>query len=361
MQYRRLGRTELQVSVIGFGGIKLPNVEQAEADIALNRALDLGINYIDTARSYRDSERKIGRGIGHRRGEFYLATKTEARDAQGAERDLEMSLNELRIDGIDVYQLHNVSTEEAYRQIMAKGGALETVLNAKDQEIVSHVGITIHRALPVMRSAIESGAFETIVLAYSPIDQENVQAEIIPMAQEHDIGVVIMKPLSGGMLVTPRAVGEELIGPDTIVQGSLWYVISNDAVSVTIPGMTCVREVEENAEVGTFESKMSRRQMYQLRQQIGELGQEFKYGQVCLRCGYCQPCPNEVPIPEIFRGTDMYLNYPEELRYLGLELYQSLEVKADECMECGECLANCPADLDIPERLNTAADLFASI
>jgi len=356
-----LGHTELQVSVVGFGGKELPNVEQANADAALNKALELGINYIDTARDYLDSERKIGRAIGNRRREFYLATRTSARDAEGAQRDLDTSLNELQMDSVDVYQLHNVSTSEAYRQVMATGGAFEALLEAKDQGLVSHVGITIHRALPLMRHAIESGAFETIMLSYSLIDQENVEAEILPMAREHGLGVVIEKPLSGGLLVTPRTSGEEPSEPDPIVQGSLWYVTSNDAVSLTIPSMTGVGEVEENAEVGSIESKMSRRQLYQLRQQIGDLGQEFKYGQVCLRCGHCQPCPNEVPITDIFRAVDMYRSYPKELRDLGLRLYQSQNVKAEECMECGECVANCPANLEIPDLLEEAAELFADV
>jgi len=200
MRYRDLGKTGLKVSVIGFGAIKLPQISEKQASEVLNLALDLGINFIDTARNYGDSERKIGMALRKRRDEFYIATKTAARTYEGAMRDLETSLRELRTDHIDLWQLHNVSDLENWEAVMAPGGALEAAQQAKEEGKVDHIGISIHRALDVMKKAITCGKFETIMVLYNPLDEENTGSEIIPLAHKHGVGVIAMKPLSGGKL-----------------------------------------------------------------------------------------------------------------------------------------------------------------
>jgi predicted aldo/keto reductase-like oxidoreductase len=357
MQKRRLGRTGLDVSIIGFGAIKLPGVQRDDAVRIINRSLDLGVNYIDTARNYRDSEEKIGLVLKDRRSECFIATKTTARDADGLMKDLESSLRDLQTDKIDVYQLHTVSDGDVYRRVMAPGGALEGAKRAKAQGKIDHIGITIHRDLETMKAAIESDEFETIMVAYSPLDQEGVGEEILPLAKEHDMGVITMKPLSGGLLCLPEYEREEL-GKDPIAAGSLRFIASNKNVTLAIPGMTNMREVEENVSVGDM-PKMSEDEAAELLKSIGNLGKEYRYGQVCLRCGYCQPCPQEIVVPTVFRALDMYRSYPESLKYQGMELYASLEVKADACEECEQCLEKCPAGLNIPDMLKEAVGVFA--
>ena len=358
MQKRILGKTGLEVSVIGFGAIKLPGISREESAKILNRALDMGVNYIDTARNYRDSEEKIGFVLKERRDDCYIATKTTARDASGLVADLETSLRNLQTDKIDVYQLHSVSDGDAYRRVMAPGGALEGAKRAKAQGKIDHIGITIHRDLETMRAAIMSDEFETILLTYSPLDQEGVEAEMLPMAKERNMGVIIMKPLSGGLLCLPEPEREKL-GHDPIVVGSLRFILGNENVTMAIPGMQRMREVEENVPVGDM-PPLTAEEEAELRKAIGSLRKEYRYGQSCLRCGYCQPCPQEVPVPTIFRALDMYRSYPDNLKHLGLELYQSLEVKADSCVECRQCVEKCPAGLDIPALLKEAVEVFAN-
>lgn len=361
MQYRRLGRTEMMVSVIGFGAIKLPQVPVDQAVEAINRAIELGVNFIDTARNYRDSERKVGMAVKGKRDKVYIATKTASRDYDGAMRDIETSLSELDMNRVDLLQLHTVSDEEVYTKVMGKGGALEAARKAQEQGMADHVGVTIHRAHSVMRKAILSGEFETIMLAYSPLDQEGVEKEIIPMAHEHDMGVIIMKPLSGGLLVGPDVDSKTEPERDPVVFGSLWYIISNSGVSSVIPGMRSAREVEENVQVGEMTRPMNEEEIKELRYEIGKLGLEFRYGQVCLRCGYCQPCPEGILIPEVFRAYDMYKGYPDNLKHMGLDLYKSLPVSPEKCVECGECEEKCPANLPIRERLKMVAQTFSGL
>ena len=359
MQYRRLGKTDLDVSIVGFGAIKLPKVDQDEATAALNRALDLGVNFVDTARAYRDSEEKIGIALESRREEYYLATKTVQREAEEARAELETSLRNLRTDHVDLWQLHSVSTWEQWEQINAPGGAVEVGAAALAEGKIRHFGITIHRDWRVMRAAIESGLFETIMVAYSPLDSEGVHEEILPLAQQKDLGVIIMKALSGGQLALPaEAKVAGLGGADAVVAGSLRFVLGNPAVSVVIPGITCVREIEEDAALAEDFSALSTDELQELRRLIGGLGQEYRYKQACLRCEYCLPCPQGLAIPEIFRAVHMKTQYPDELKRMGDELWESLEVYPDACVECGTCMKKCPAGLNIPEKLQAAAAVF---
>ncbi len=370
MRHRTLGKTGLHVSVVGFGGIKLPDVSEEQACAVLHRALDLGINFIDTARAYGDSEHKIGLVLRERRGECAIATKTVARDADGAMRDLEISLRELQTERLDLWQLHNVMDRGLWEQVTRPDGALAAAKRARAEGLVGHIGISIHRSLYVMREAIQSGEFETILLLYNPLDEEGVAANgILELAHGQGLGVIIMKALSGGALALPlddeerdekyRVSGGQWFDPT--VRGSLCYVLSHPAVDVVIPGMRFVREVEENVPVGDSQA-LTDAERDELIQAIGRLRGAYKYEQDCLRCGYClSVCPQGIQIPQVFHAAYAYRHYPEETRNIGFEIYRSLEVSPEECIECEACVEECPAGIPIPQRLKDVVELFAGI
>ena len=360
MEMRSLFAGGPDVCAIGFGAIKLPEVDFQTASRALNRALDLGVNFVDTARGYGDSEAKIGRSLEKRRGEYILATKTVARDAQGLRQELETSLRELRTDAIDLYQLHSVSDQQTWQRAAAPGGAVEAAVKARDAGKIRRIGVSCHRALDVMRDVIESGQFSTIMLAYSPVDQENVADGILPLAQSRGMGVIVMKPLGGGRLNSyPDDAGIEPRPEDPIVAGSLRYILSHPAVSVVIPGMKAEWQVEQDVQVAREFAPMTAEEKHALLKDIGRLQKEFRYGQVCLRCGYCQPCPQGIAVPEVFRAADILRQYPQSLKGMAIEIYERLEVKPDVCQECGHCTEKCPAGLDVPALLREASALFA--
>ncbi|HID10449.1 MAG TPA: aldo/keto reductase [Candidatus Latescibacteria bacterium] len=193
MRYRDLGRTGLKVSAVGFGCIKFREIPENEAVGAVRRAVELGVNFFDTARSYHDSEEKLGKAIRGIRDRVIISSKTYARDAQGAWEHIQMSREKLGIENIDIYLLHSVSDGETYRHVTSPGGALEALEEAKQKGVIRHIGTSIHRDLGTMEDAIRSGKFEMVMLAYSPLDQEGVGARILPMAKEHGVGVVVMK------------------------------------------------------------------------------------------------------------------------------------------------------------------------
>jgi len=144
MKVRRLGRTEMQVARIGFGGMTIPKVSVEQAVATINRALDLGVNFIDTARIYGngDSERKIGRVMEQRRNEVYLSSRTPNTSYDGIRKAIDESLEALRTDYIDLYEGHDVSTSARYEPLMRKGGGLQALKEAKEEGKIRHIGFT---------------------------------------------------------------------------------------------------------------------------------------------------------------------------------------------------------------------------
>lgn len=357
MEYRTLGSTGLKVSRLGFGCIKFAHCPEADVAAALRRALELGITFFDTARAYGTSEEMIGRAIGARRAEFVLATKSHGRTAEALERDLETSLRNLRTERVDILFLHTVSDGETYAQVMGPGGGYEAAARAKQRGKVAHIGVSIHRDLATMRRAIESGAFEVLMAAVSVLDQEGAAA-LLPLAARHGVGTVVMKPLSGGQLASPPGPGGAPLSPDPVVSGALRWVLSNPDVDSAIPGMVSVQQVEDNV-AAVERGPLAEVERQELIARVASLKKSFRYGQTCLRCGYCQPCPNGINIPAVFQALDEAREYPANVRHLGHELYAAQRRTAADCEECGRCMEHCPAKLDIPSRLREAAAFFA--
>ncbi len=340
--------------------IKLPHISREQAAECLNKALDLGINFIDTSRGYSDSETKIGHALKARRREYYLATKTDGRDYDSAMAELETSLRELQTDYLDLWQLHSISNKDRWRQVTAPDGAVKALHKVREEGVARHVGITIHRDLDVMKEAIASGEFETIMLVYNPLDSENV-AGILPLAKQQGMGTIIMKALSGGQIAYPKQARRAgLGGPDALVAGALRWVLSDENVDCVIPGMQAVHEVEENFALINPFVPITDDERREFIARLGELRGEYRYGQRCLSCGYCQPCPQGVNIPVILHAATIVQSYPDDLKYLGYQMYRELQVGAEACIQCGQCLEECPAELPIPDLLSEAAKLLAS-
>lgn len=359
MDYRLLGATGLEVSRIGFGAIKLPGIDDETAAACLNRALDLGVNFIDTSRTYRDSEEKIGRALEKRRADYFLATKTHARDRDGAWCDLETSLRALRTDYLDLWQLHSVSQWATWEEVTAPGGAFAAADRAREEGLVRHLGITVHRDHRVARAAIASGLFATIMLMYNPVDSEGMAA-LLDEAHAAGLGVIVMKALSGGQIASPpQARSAGFGGPDALVAGALRWVLSNGSVDCVIPGMQSLGEVEENVPLAAPFVPLSAGERRDYLARLGGAGAALRYNQRCLRCGYCLPCSQGIDIPRVFQARQVFENYPEALRGQGRDLYRSLAPGADACVRCNQCLEKCPAGLAIPDLLAEAGRVLA--
>ena len=302
---------------------------------------------MDTADCYGDSEEKIGLALTGRRKEFYLSTKLDERDGIGVRNKLERSLRRLRTGWIDLVLFHDVRGSE-YDRIFDSGG-LEALEEARREGKILEIGISIHQSLPMMRRAIESGAFSTLMVAYSALDEDRLAAELLPMAHTMGLGLIAMKPLAGGKLTgTPSLPAHKRpVQRESLAQVSLRYVLSNPNISCAIPGMTNLHELEENLQVGRELRELTMEEIRSLMECVGKAGKGF-----CRNCGYCLPCPEGIPIPDIFRIEGYWARY--NLKGWAREQYRSLAVKADACSGCEQCLEACPYGVAIPEKLKTA-------
>jgi len=246
LRTRRLGRTGLLVTELGFGAASVADVPEGEE--TLFRAFSLGINFVETGRCYKGSEHLIGRvlqRLGQNGGGVHVTSKTLRRSRDGALAELERSLSHLGLPKVDIYQLNSVE-EKAWGQVMAKGGALEGLKEARERGLVDYIGISSH-TVEVLRRAVESQEFDTIQTKYSPF--ETAGETLVRLAQERDIGVIVMKPLGGfgmlGWLKSSRHA--RFLNARTLLR----YALSNQYLSVVIPGMRFPWEVEENVAVAT--------------------------------------------------------------------------------------------------------------
>lgn len=328
MKKRLLGSTGLEISIIGFGGIPIQKLDKDTAITLIEELLNQGINFIDTARGYTASEELIGYGLEKvGRDNFILATKSMARDYEGMKKDIEISLNNLKTNYIELYQLHNVRTEEEYEKIISNEGALKALLEAKDKGQIKHIGITSHD-IKIIEKGMESGHFSTVQFPYNPVERQ--AEEVFKRANELGLGVIVMKPLAGGAIIK-----KEL---------SLRFVLENNNITVAIPGMDSVEQIINNSKLGKEYRKLKDEERHIILEEARELGTEF-----CRRCGYCAPCPQGIDIPAQFLIEGYYTRY--NLKDWAKERYLAMENKAIDCIECGICETRCPYDLPIRKML----------
>lgn len=332
MEKRILGQTNLEVSVIGFGGIPIQRVGNHMSIELLKEAYSQGINFIDTARGYNESEKLIGNALNEiGRENFYLATKSMKRDYNGVLEELETSLANLMVDTIDLFQFHNVKNLEELNIVMGKDGALKAIKEAKLKGKVKEIGITSHSP-ELLDKAIDTGEFSTIQCPYNAI--ENQAEELFKKAKENNIGVIVMKPLAGG------AIREAEL--------AIRYIVNNPNISVVIPGMDSIQQVKENANIGINIKELTKEENEKLFQEADSLGTEF-----CRRCGYCLPCPEDIDIPSQFLMEAYYTRY--DLKEWAKSRYDAMNYKASHCIECGICETKCPYDLPIRNMMKNVA------
>jgi len=335
MRYRLLGKTGLNVSVIGFGGIPIQRVPEEKAMAIVNKALDLGINFFDTARGYTDSETKLGLTLSKRRKEAIIATKSLARTKEGMAADIAKSLKNLGVDYIDLYQAHNVRDEASLEQVLSPGGALAALREAKKDGVVRYIGITGHLK-DFLVKALKTGEFETVMFPFNPVEFNGVSS-LVDFALEAGIGLIVMKPLAGGALRNAEL--------------ALRFILQHP-VSTVILGMDEIFQVERNAGVGNAPLPLSIEEKSILDKEVEKTGSIF-----CRRCEYCQPCRQGIDIPTVFLLDGYYTRY--DLKDWARGRYRNLPVRADACIGCGECEEKCPYGLPIRRMLKEAAARMA--
>lgn len=335
MEKIRLGKTEMMVTKLGFGGLPIQRVSEEEAVAVVRRCLDLGINFIDTSVGYTTSEERIGKAISGRWEGLILATKTHARTRDELKSQLKLSLERLGVDYIDLYQFHDINDLDSLRRLLAPDGPMAEVQEAMRVGLIRHVGISSH-VMDVAKEAVKSDRFETIMFALNFITNE-AGSELLPLAREHDVGFIAMKPLAGGMLENITIAFKYLFQfPDV----------------VPLVGIEKVHEIEEIVQLLAGPQAMTEAELAEMQRIREELGTRF-----CRHCQYCQPCPQGVLISHVFYIRSFVKRMPPELIFTS-EMIDEVIAKVDDCIQCGECEEKCPYGLPISEMLQEEASWY---
>ncbi len=332
---KRLGRTELMVSVMGFGGLILPRISHEDAAQVINRALDMGVNFIDTAKSYGDSEEKVGLAISGRQNECIVTSKSLANDKDTLLADIDIGLEHLKTDKIPVYQLHNVSSAVKLSKTLAPGGLLDGLKEAQSAGKIGFLAFSGHKR-DILIEAIKTDEFDVVQIPINVVDR-NTWRDVLPLALGRDMGIIAMKPLAGGALTDTS--------PE-VISLALRYAVEQD-ISSAVVGMKSLEEVEQNIGACINCGPLTDLERERLLRAADSLSKTF-----CRQCEYCLPCEQGLDIPTIFILDKHYTRFGA--RESARSRYALLEVKADECVECGECEERCPYELPIIDMLKMA-------
>ena len=333
MEYRILGKTGLEISRLGLGGIPIQKIDAQGTKALLRKLMCEGVNFIDTARGYTVSEEYLGFGLDGIREHFVLATKSMARTKDAMAKDIATSLEKLRTDYIDLYQVHNPNAKDL-EQVMAPDGALEALLEAKAQGKIGHIGITLH-SLELFRKAVELPWVETIMFPYNIVETQG--EELIARCAEKNIGFICMKPLAGGAI------------DDAVT--ALRFVMRNPSVTVVIPGMADEAEIQQNVSATADTAPLTDAEQAKIATIREQLGTNF-----CRRCNYCAPCTVGINIPSVFLFEGYFSRY--DLKQWAADRYAQLPKTAADCIGCGACEERCPYQLPIRRMLEHVAQVM---
>lgn len=319
-----LGKTGITVDKNGFGALPIQRISSDDAVYLLHKALDHGITFYDTARSYTDSEEKLGRAFSGMRDRIYIATKTPSVTAEGFWKDLETSLGLLKTDYVDIFQFHN----PAFCPKPGDGSGLyEAMLEAKKQGKIRFIGITNHR-LSVAREAIDSGLYDTMQFPFSYLATEK-DLEIVEGCRRQNMGYLCMKALSGGLITNSAAAYAYLAQYPHVLP--IWGVQREKELDEFLSYMDNPPQLDDNLRA------------------VIEKDREQLLGNFCRACGYCMPCPVGIEINTCARMSLLIRRSPSAAQLT--EEAQAMMKKIEDCLHCGQCSKKCPYHLDTPALL----------
>jgi len=309
----------------------LSGISQEQANIALNYAIDKGVNLIETGSrsAYGITEEMIGRAVADRRDEIWLSTKTIALTAGEVLHDVDQSLKSLQTDHIDVYQLGNVRFEHQLNRALSPGGALQGLVRARQQGKINYIGITGH-CPDILEKAIQSYPFDNVLFILNMVHPYPLE-RLLPLAKKEELGTYIMRPTGHGALKPASK--------------SLRFALCS-GVDVVLSGMYATGIVDEN--LATAEPEPKEAEWNELLQETMQLQSTG-----CRECRACLPCPYGIRIPTIMS----LIHYQERYGLLpdAEKEYREEASKAKNCDSCGACERRCPYKLSISPVMHKAA------
>jgi predicted aldo/keto reductase-like oxidoreductase len=386
MQYVEFGRTGAKVSRLGMGCMRLPSHEEdgktvfdEEASIALiHRAMDLGVNYFDTAPYYCDklSEVILGKALARdgRRDRVWISTKNPIENDSGDdyEKRLESSLTNLQTDHIDFYHFWGISLDSFLNKVKAADGPLSRAKELREQGVIRHISFSFHdrgdpgqdeghKLIELLKNG--EGALESVLCQYNLLDRDKEPG--IALAHEMGLGTVVMGPVGGGRLGAPSPVIRNLISGDvkSSAEVALRFVLANRNVNIALSGVSTIAQLEENAAIASRTDSLSPRELEAI---AAALTENKRLAELyCTGCKYCMPCPQNVNIPELFTIMNYHRVY--KLTEFAKKSYAEIGTvpwrkyaNAAACVNCGACEKKCPQSLPIREQLKETHRVLAS-
>lgn len=269
---RKLGKTGVDVTILGLGGegvLRTYGYER-EANDLINRAIDLGINYFESARAYSGSESYYGRSLRERRKEIFLTSKSHARNKKGALLHLQETLRNMKTDHLDLWQVHDVRTEEEIEEIFGPNGALEAFVEAKDKGLVRFIGVTGHHDPLITKRCLQRFDFDTVLIPVNPAEPayKSYLTEVIPSAKKKGMGVV-------GMKVYFRGFADKLPWFETMEP--LFRFALSQPITTAVIGCDDVEQLEENVKLAGSFSPMTEREILELIRNVSSYARELMY------------------------------------------------------------------------------------
>ena len=264
---RRLGKTGLEVTILGLGGeglLRSYGQDKAAVEM-ISEAIDLGINYMESARAYGGSEVYYGEALKGKREKGYLASKSHARDRKGALAHLDETLKNMKTDYLDVWQIHDVRTEDDFNVIFGANGALEAFVEAKAAGKVRFIGVTGHQDPLILKRCLEAFDFDTVLIPVNPAEQHYKPfiEEIVPIAGVKDIGVVTMKTYLRGLWDAPKKL--------------LFNYALTQPVATAVIGADNIEQLRENAELASNFFSLKHKEIQRVAQMISPFARELLY------------------------------------------------------------------------------------
>lgn len=362
MQRRPCGKTGRDLTIIGFGAMRMHGDDIAPWARLVREAAETGFNYFETSNTYcsSTSEIKLAAGLdGFPRERVYLSTKSfphqypKADDVRGA---IDESLKKLRTDYLDFYQMWSLTWDRFHDVATPKGGTLEGVRKAMDEGLIRHLGFTCHDTPENMIRLLRTGEFESVTLQYNLLDRTN--GPVIAEAGKLGIGVIAMGPLHGGILGYDSALVREVVGGEAVgstAEAAFRFVLSNPDVACAVSGMMNRKEIEENRRTATRVKPLSEDETAAVEAALAKFERDSVA--LCTGCRYCMPCPQGVGISEIFRLANASRIYGlvdgsrRDYALFDVDWPYDQFKDASHCTDCGECLEKCPQKIRIPEEL----------
>ncbi|MGI8500958.1 MAG: aldo/keto reductase [Hassallia sp.] len=358
MQYRRFGKTNLRLSVLSLGTMRYLASEE-NAVLTLQKAIASGINHIETARGYGNSEEYLGAALiaGQiPRNQLYITTKIPLTpDADTMRRYIDESLERLKLDYVDCLGIHGLNTSEHLDWVQAKNGCMQAVQEAVCDRRIKHVGFSTHGSLDVILAAISTDLFEFVNLHYYYFFQRNAPA--IQLARQKDMGVFIISPADkGGKLYTPPEILKDLCSPFSPLELNYRFLLSNADITTLSVGAANPDELLEPIRAAKFDGELTSEEIAVFERLESHKNTALSTDK-CSQCYACLPCPANINIPEVLRLRNLAVAY--DMSDYGQYRYGMFEnaghwfpgMKGNKCTECGDCLPKCPEKLNIPALL----------